>query len=235
MPSWVITSPSAADDDLGVLKTGKEAEVSLVRRSHGDDAAWLAAKRYRDQHRLFHRDASYLEGAASGATRGAGDGPRTDFGRQLIAGQWASVEFAVLGRLGRRAPPCLPVQLLGTELLLEFIGDADGVAAPRLAQLHPSADDAADLYGQLRRALVQLGEAGYTHGDLSPYNILVHCGRLVLIDLPQAVDLVGNPQGFDFLRRDCRNVCAWFDDCRVFADPDELEAEIGSTVPGVRR
>ena len=51
--------------------------------------------------------------------------------------------------------------------------------------------------------LVQLAEIGYTHGDLSAYNVLVHDGRLVLIDLPQAVDLVGNPQGFDYLRRDC--------------------------------
>jgi len=28
----------------------------------------------------------------------------------------------------------------------------------------------------------------------------------VIIDLPQVVDLVGNPQGLDFLVRDCRNV-----------------------------
>jgi RIO kinase 1 len=238
VPSWVITSAAAVDDDLGVLKTGKEAEVALVRRGDGDASAWLAAKRYRDpQHRLFHRDAGYLEGRRvrrSRETRAMAT--RTDFGRQLIAGQWAAVEFAVLARLwqaGAAVP--YPVQLLGTELLLEFIGDADGTAAPRLAQLHPGADEAADLYAQLRRALVQLGEAGYTHGDLSPYNILVDHGRLVLIDLPQAVDLVGNPQGFDFLRRDCRNVCAWFDERGVFADPAELEAEISSTVPGIRR
>ena len=31
-PSWVITSPAAIDTDLGVLKSGKEADVSLVRR-----------------------------------------------------------------------------------------------------------------------------------------------------------------------------------------------------------
>jgi len=32
----------------------------------------------------------------------------------------------------------------------------------------------------------------------------------VVIDLPQVIDLVGNPQGTDFLMRDCANVCAWF-------------------------
>ena len=30
----------------------------------------------------------------------------------------------------------------------------------------------------------------------------------MIIDLPQVVDLVGNPTGMDFLMRDCRNVCA---------------------------
>jgi len=31
-----------------------------------------------------------------------------------------------------------------------------------------------------------------------------------MIDLPQVVDLVANPQGPDFLHRDCENVCRWF-------------------------
>ena len=48
------------------------------------------------------------------------------------------------------------------------------------------------------------------HGDLSPYNILAAGERLVVIDLPQVIDLVGNPAGMDFLLRDCTNVCRWF-------------------------
>ncbi len=101
----------------------------------------LAAKQYRDaQHRMFHRDAGYLEGRRmrkSRETRAVAT--RTAFGRELIAGQWAAAEFAVLSRLwqaGAAVP--YPVQLLGTQLMMEFIGDADGVAAPRLAQLRPS-------------------------------------------------------------------------------------------------
>jgi RIO kinase 1 len=31
-----------------------------------------------------------------------------------------------------------------------------------------------------------------------------------MIDVPQIVDLVANPQGPAFLERDCRNVCTWF-------------------------
>ena len=38
----------------------------------------------------------------------------------------------------------------------------------------------------------------------------MHDGRLVVIDLPQVVDVVGNPQGPDFLARDVRGVGDWF-------------------------
>ena len=234
MPGWVITSPAAIDTDLGVFKTGKEADVSLIRRTHGTDEVLLAAKQYRDaQHRMFHRDAGYLEGRRMRRSReNRAMATRTDFGRGLIAGQWASAEFAVLSRLwqaGAAVP--YPVQLFGTEVMMEFIGDADGVAAPRLAQLHPSAVDAAALYTQMREVLEQLADAGYTHGDLSPYNVLVHRGRLVLIDVPQAVDLVGNPQGFSFLRRDCENICTWFRARGVTADASMLYDDLMLSVP----
>jgi len=235
LPNWVPTSPAATDTDLGVFKTGKEADVSLIRRTYAGDSVLLAAKQYRDaQHRMFHRDAGYLEGRRmrkSRETRAVET--RTAFGRELIAGQWAAAEFAVLSRLwsaGAAVP--YPVQLLGTQLMMEFIGDDDGVAAPRLAQLRPSLEESVHLYAQLREVLGVLADAGYTHGDLSAYNVLVHHGRLVLIDLPQAVDLVGNPQGFTFLRRDCDNICSWFQARGVAADPQLLFDDLLLSVPG---
>jgi RIO kinase 1 len=238
VPDWVITSPGAIDTDLGVMKTGKEADVSLLCREFDGSSVLMAVKQYRDlQHRMFHRDAGYLEGRRvrrSRETRAMAT--RTQFGLDLIAGQWASAEFAVLSRLwqaGAAVP--YPVQLSGTELTMEFIGDREsehhGVAAPRLAQLRPPPGEARALYRQLREVLLHLAETGYAHGDLSAYNILVHDGRLVLIDLPQAVDLVGNPQGFDYLRRDCVNICTWFVARGVPADADDLCAELMHTVP----
>ncbi len=234
LPHWVSTSRAAIDTDLGVFKTGKEADVSLIRRTHGDNSVLLAAKQYRDaQHRMFHRDAGYLEGRRirrSRETRAMAT--RTEFGRELIAGQWAAAEFAVLSRLwlaGAAVP--YPVQLFGTELMMEFIGDAGGVAAPRLAQLRPSANEATALFTQIRDVLGLVADAGYAHGDLSPYNVLVHEGRLVLIDLPQAVDLVGNPQGFTFLRRDCENICTWFAGRGVRADATLLYDDLMLSLP----
>jgi RIO kinase 1 len=214
-PGWVVTQLAAIDTDLGVLKTGKEADVHLVERAvPGGPACLLAAKRYRTaDHRMFHRDAGYTEGRRvrrSRETRAMTR--RTDFGKALLAGQWAVAEFQALSALWQAgAPVPYPVQLLGTELMLEFIGDDTGVAAPRLAQLRPPRDQLQDLFDQCVAAMRTLARAGYAHGDLSAYNVLVRDdGRLVLIDLPQVVDLVANPQGPEYLRRDVANVCAWF-------------------------
>ena len=75
-----------------------------------------------------------------------------------------------------------------------------------------------------------LARAGLAHGDLSPYNLLVHDGRVVAIDLPQVVDLVSNPQGFDLLHRDCVNVCDWFTRQRLECDAEELFGELVAEV-----
>ncbi|MFF3950125.1 serine protein kinase RIO [Streptomyces sp. NPDC001902] len=214
-PAWVVTDLAAVDFELGIVKTGKEADVFLIERAvpGTDRRTLMAAKRYRDgQHRMFHRDSGYLEGRAHKESRiSRAMAKRTAFGKEAIAGQWAGAEFAALSRLwsaGVAVP--YPVQILGTEILMEFIGDRSGTAAPRLAQLRSEEVDLEDLWEQLGRSLSLLARDGYAHGDLSAYNILVHEGRLVVIDVPQIVDVVANPRGLSFLERDVRNVGAWF-------------------------
>jgi RIO kinase 1 len=238
LPAWVITEHAAVDTELGVLKTGKEADVHLVERAVPGTGrrTLMAAKRYRSaEHRMFHRDAGYLEGRRVRRSREMrAMANRTGFGRDLLAGQWAGAEFAALGRLwstGVAVP--YPVQVDGTELLLEFIGTDDGAAAPRLAQLRPDPPQLCDLWHQLVDALLGLARHGLTHGDLSAYNLLVHDGRLVLIDLPQVVDVIGNPQGPAFLARDAKRMAEWFVAHGLPADTgpdtllDELHAELG--------
>ncbi|WP_216208680.1 serine protein kinase RIO [Amycolatopsis aidingensis] len=214
-PDWVVTELAAVDTELGVLKTGKEAEVHLLRRGlpDGSKDCLLAAKRYRAaEHRLFHRDTGYLEGRRmrrSRETRAIRN--RSAFGRNLIAEQWAVAEFAALSTLWQAgAPVPYPVQRDGTELLLEFVGTADGIAAPRLAELRPARAELHELWRQTTMALELLASIGHCHGDLSAYNILVRDGQIMLIDLPQVVDLAMNPNGPAFLERDVRNVTNWF-------------------------
>ena len=227
-PDWLVVADGAVDSRLGIVKTGKEAEVHLVERwvpapdaytTASDDApsvlagCLLAEKIYRgNDHRDFHRDASYIDGRRTRESRlDRAVANRTRFGLKVIAEQWAVAEFAALCTLWLAgAPVPYPVQRVGTELLIEFIGDPDGAAAPRLAELRPDPDELADLWGQLRAGLGFIARAGYTHGDLSAYNILVHHGSLVLIDLPQIVDLAANPHSGEYLTRDVANVTSWF-------------------------
>ena len=214
-PRWLVTALAATDTELGILKTGKEADVFLLRRAVPDTgtSCLLAAKRYRSaEHRLFHRDSEYLEGRRVRESRASrAMAGRTAVGREMIAAEWANAEFSALCRFYQAGLPVpYPVQIVGTELLLEFIGAADGVAAPRLAETRPGPAELAGLWDQLVQALIALARDGLAHGDLSAYNLLVHDGRLVMIDLPQVVDVIANPRGAFFLTRDAENIGRWF-------------------------
>ena len=210
--------------------------MHLLDRSlpHGSPSL-LAVKTYRSpEHRMFHRDVGYQEGRRTRRTReGRAMAARTAFGRELLAGKWAAAEFAALSTLwaaGVAVP--YPVQLIGSELMMEFIGDTDGAAAPRLGSVtvpdgRLPADHFTDLWSDLLHTLELVAALGYTHGDLSPYNVLVTGGRCVLIDLPQIVDVVANPQGAAYLARDAAVIAAFFARKGVAgADGDLLAARL---------
>ena len=229
-PYWLVTQLAAEDTELGILKTGKEADVFLLRRAVPRTGAscLLAAKRYRTaEHRLFHRDSQYLEGRRvrqSRDTRAMAN--RTAVGREMIATQWAKAEFSWLCRfyLAGLAVP-YPVQVFGTELLLEFIGEPDGSTAPRLAETSLRGAELTDAWDQLVHLLIGIARLGLAHGDLSAYNLLLHRGRLIMIDTPQVVDVIANPRGAEFLDRDVATVTKWFVAHglgSVQPDPEEL-------------
>jgi RIO kinase 1 len=234
-PDWVVTSSGAIDTELGVLKTGKEADVFLLEREdphRPETAVVMAAKRYRDtDHRSFHRAASYTEGRSMKRSRDNRALKRkSTWGRQVAAGEWAVSEWNALRRcweLGLPVP--YPVQIDETEILMEWITvSVDGATetAPRVSQVRPDRSVVEGYYEQLRGAMATLAQAGLVHGDLSPYNTLAAGDRLVIIDLPQMVDLVGNPRGMDFLLRDCANMCAWFRSRGLEVDEQELFGEL---------
>jgi RIO kinase 1 len=228
-PDWLVTADAAIDTELGILKSGKEADVFLLERATADDAVVMAAKRYRShEDRLFHRDSGYTEGRRmrnSRDRRAAAKG--TKHGRAVQAGQWAMAEFGYLSQFWSAGLPVpYPVQLDGTEILMEFITLADGTGAPRLAQTRPPRDQLELYWDQLRQAMVVLAGFGLAHGDLSPFNLLATEDRIVLIDVPQTVDIIANPQGMDFLARDCRNVCTWFTARGLERDAEALLGEL---------
>lgn len=233
-PDWVVTSRGAVDTELGILKTGKEADVFLLERGdphESDRAVVMAAKRYRSsEHRTFHRSAAYTEGRSVRRSRDQRALKRgSTWGRQVAAGEWAAAEWNALVRCwGLGLPVPYPVQLDGTEILMEWVRHEEETA-PRLAQTRPDPVLLGSYFEQLREAMAHLAQERLVHGDLSPYNLLAAGERLVMIDLPQVVDLVANPAGFDLLQRDCANVCSWFRARGLDVDEHQLFADLVAT------
>ena len=230
-PDWLVTDRAAIESELGILKTGKEADVFLLERAvpATGAACLLAAKRYRDdEHRSFRRTAEYTEGRRvrdSRVTRALAK--KSAFGRDVGAGLWAQAEWEALQRCWNAGVPVpYPVQIDDTEILVELVTDGE-YPAPRLAVTRPDKSALPDWFEQMRTALIRIAREGFAHGDLSPYNVLAAGERLVIIDVPQMVDLIANPNGSDYLRRDCHNVCSWF--VRRGLDVDE-EALFGEAL-----
>jgi RIO kinase 1 len=242
-PAW-LTAGSTEDEVLGLLKTGKEAEVFIVERRmlDGSRSALLAHKRYRPtkvshkgelqalgftRARSFANDAKYHEGRKFRRSREARAVERmTDLGKRILAERWPGQELDTLVRAheaGVTVP--YPVEFTGDGLLMQLLGD-DGVAAPRLVNARLDPDQLRCAFAQVQGELRALARANLVHADLSPYNVLWWRDRLWTIDFPQAVDLIENPHGFDLLHHDVTTMCTWFTRQGVATDAEALFAEL---------
>ncbi|HJP72189.1 MAG TPA: RIO1 family regulatory kinase/ATPase [Candidatus Limnocylindria bacterium] len=239
-PAWLVNEPYD-DRPLGTLKTGKEAEVFVVERCYaGGSSVLLAHKRYRPRlpgkgelrelgfaHGTTYRNKSVYSAGwyLSSRDRRAVE-THTDHGQDLVHRMWPVQEQHMLQRAwdaGASVP--YPVERTADGVLMELIGDLDR-AAPRLANARLTRADAASAWEQLRMSLRALAAAGVVHGDLSAYNLLWWQGRLVLIDLPQAVEFISNADAPDLLHRDIANVATWFGRHGVEIDVEEVFAEL---------
>lgn len=240
-PDWLPTG-IVVDEVIGHLKTGKEAEVFVIeRRSLDDDRSCLLAhKRYRPltaakgeleakgftKARTFVDDTIYHEGRRFRRSRDKRAVEKmTEHGKKLLGDRWVGKELDTMRRLwdvGASVP--YPVDLHDDGMLMELIGDGTQ-AAPRLVNARLTPDEVGVAWAQLVEDLHRFTGASIVHGDLSPYNVLWWHGRITIIDLPQATDLLLNPHGFDLLHRDVLRMCEWFtrkglevDGEAVFAD-----------------
>jgi RIO kinase 1 len=231
------------DVQRGTLKSGKEAEIFLVeRRFARSGSRLLAHKRYRirypgkDQLRAegfsnatsFRRHAIYREGWNVNARdrRALASGNKSRHGQELGARMWPIQEWAMLRR-ATAAGVSVPHPIEQTEdgMLMEFIGD-ESMAAPKLSQAKLSAGALREAWAQLADNLRALTTAGLVHADLSAYNLLWWQGRLVIIDLPQAVEFTTNADAFELLHRDIANVADWFGRRGVAIDREGFYAEL---------
>lgn len=241
-PAW-LTEGGTVDEVLGLLKTGKEAEVFVVERRtlDGRRRAVLAHKRYRPlkvgkgdieaqgftRARTFVDDAVYHEGRKFRYSRDRRSVERmTGYGKRLLAERWPGQELESLRRAhaaGATVP--YPVEFTGDGMLMQMVGEGTA-AAPRLVDARLGPDQLREALHQLTGDLASLTRAGLVHADLSPYNLLWWRDRVWIIDFPQAVDLVLNPHGFDLLHHDVVTVCTWFTRRGVACDAEALFASL---------
>jgi RIO kinase 1 len=151
---------------LGTIGAGKEADVFLAR----DGNRFVVAKSYR-----LYRTSNRSRGAVKA------DG----------MGLLASREFELLGYAwAHRAPVPEPFAREENAFTMEFVGDGDG-PAPQLRRTQLEAPE--EFARELLAGIDDLAHAGVVHTDLSPFNILVHRGHPVIIDLGKGlrVDRLG--------------------------------------------
>jgi len=204
-PLDLLLADGVIDEVLGQLKSGKEANIWLVRR--GEHV--IAAKVYKDRAtRSFKNNADYKEGRKvrnSRTQRAIESGGR--FGRDAAEQAWKSAEADALYRLagsGVRVPA--PVMFYEGVLLMEIVRDAEGRPAPRLIDTAIDRDAAIGVYADLVAQMISMLCCDLIHGDLSPYNILASADGPTIIDFPQVISAVHSSRAEFFFLRDFDNV-----------------------------
>jgi RIO kinase 1 len=197
------------DEVLGQVKSGKEADVFIVRV--GDEVRCAKVYKEADQ-RSFRQAAVYQEGRKVQNSRSArAIAKSTRFGKKEAEASWIGAEVAALNTLsaaGIRVPK--PFGFFDGVLIMELILGEDGLAAPRLNDMTLSPETALLYHEELISQIVRMLCAGIIHGDLSEFNVLVDAEGPVIIDLPQAVNAAGNNSAAMLFARDVDNMARWF-------------------------
>ncbi|PWN50178.1 RIO1-domain-containing protein [Violaceomyces palustris] len=198
----------------GCISTGKEANVYHATSPPpegsppGTESGHKAIKIYKTSILVFKDRDRYITGEHRFQHGYSRHNPRK------MVRLWAEKEARNLKRLvlaGLRAPR--PIELRDHVLVMDFLGDKDGWASPRLKDADPLIQD--HQWPQLYRELLASVRSMYhecrlVHADLSEYNILYHEGRLWIIDVSQSVEH-DHPRAFDFLRADLSHVDSYFE------------------------
>ncbi|KAI9099826.1 serine/threonine-protein kinase RIO1 [Phlyctochytrium arcticum] len=188
----------------GCVSTGKEANVYHATTESGSHRA---IKIYKTSILTFKDRDRYVTGEYRFRSGYNKNNPRK------MVKIWAEKEMRNLKRLYAARIPCPePLLLRMHVLVMGFIGDKHGWAAPRLKDAEGMIEGGMmrDLWVQCVRDMwIMYNRCKLVHGDLSEYNILYHEGQLYVIDVSQSVEH-DHPHALEFLRKDCANVVAYF-------------------------
>jgi RIO kinase 1 len=239
---WIIQSvggfyrDNIITDVTRLVKGGKEANVYSCLATPETGVELIAAKLYRPRMlRHLRNDAVYKEGrllldSDGKETHGSRETralmKKTRFGKHLGFMNWIMHEYGVQQELyddGADVPR--PISHRGNTILMDFIGNEWG-PAPTLSEIKLDLDEAQPLFRRVMDNVRLMLSHHYVHGDLSAYNVLYWNGEVTIIDFPQMADARVNPNAFDFLERDIRRVCEYFNRFEVNADSTILTRDL---------
>ncbi len=193
------------------VSTGKEANVFHATA----DGRGKAVKIYRISNATFKNIATYIEGD-----------PRFKRVRRATKPTifaWAQKEYQNLVRMqdaGVRVPS--PGRLEGNVLVMEYIGD-ETRPAPLLREVEM--EDPRAVYEDVVGNMRAIRKSGLVHADLSEYNLLYWDGRVVVIDVGQAVPL-NHGRASEWFHRDVVNIARFFHRKGVDVTPAALERAV---------
>lgn len=236
------------DDVLRIVKGGKEASVYLCKANPSADIPLLAAKVYRPRSlRNLRKDHIYREGRArldhnglvifkDRQTRAIKN--RTDYGQELMHTSWIEHEFRTL-KILHQAGCDIPTPLASAHnaILMDFIGN-EQMGAPTLNEITLGATEARHLFERVMYNLELMLAHKRVHADFSAYNILYWDGEITLIDFPQAINPLRNPNAYAIFQRDMTRICEYFNAQGLENDPTKLAEDLWtayrySTAPNI--
>jgi RIO kinase 1 len=240
---WILRSLSGFyvdewfTDVLYRVKGGKEATVYCCRAHAATGYDLIAAKVYRPRiFRAMKNDAVYKTGRIIESKEGKYPDSRTTralrkrsrYGRRLDATAWCRYEVRMLDALheaGVEVPRVLTSS--SNAILMEYVGN-EVEGAPILHAVAFDPPDAEILLDRLLDNVARMLSCFVVHGDLSAYNVLFWDGDVRIIDLPQAVDALRHPRGYELFQRDVARLVGYFRRQGLDVDATALAARLWS-------
>lgn len=187
------------------LKTGKEAEVHLVKM----DEDLLALKIYKANQKYSSRfEYINLNTMKDTPTKRAIKN-KTRKGKIFTKSLWTYREYSLMKKLnsfGANVPKVY--DFTDDAILMEYLGAID-IPAPRLSDVKLTKNQAQKAYSDVISDLKLLTNLGFVHGDLSEYNVLWWNNQAYLIDFPQMLDYK-NSFAMEKLQKDIGNIYSFF-------------------------
>lgn len=185
----------------GCVSTGKEANVYHATALDGHS---LAVKVFKTVTTEFRNRSKYMQGEFrfkfNSCTKNI----------SKLVPKWVEKEFRNLHRIYKAGIPSPePICMNKNVLVMSFIG-THGRPAQKLKDVEMGVEEAVEMYVRcvvIMRTMFQ--QCKLVHADLSQFNLLVHEGKLYVIDVSQSLEM-DNPSAMQFLHADIVNVTSFF-------------------------